>query len=60
LRNDEFWGDTLSESLRERHAAVKDPTGDCWWIATHKEDVSCEEMEQRIQALFDSKEATVA
>ncbi|RUR72048.1 glyoxalase [Nostoc sp. PCC 7120 = FACHB-418] len=46
--NDEFWGD--------RHAAVKDPNGNYWWIATHQEDVSSEEIEQRIKVLFGSKE----
>ncbi|BAZ40190.1 glyoxalase/bleomycin resistance protein/dioxygenase [Calothrix sp. NIES-4101] len=46
--NDEFWGD--------RHAAVKDPTGGYWWIATHQEDISSEEIDKRIQVLFGSKE----
>ncbi|MBW4635011.1 MAG: glyoxalase/bleomycin resistance/extradiol dioxygenase family protein [Iphinoe sp. HA4291-MV1] len=46
--NDEFWGD--------RHAAVKDPTGGYWWIATHQEDVSSSEIEKRIEALFGSKQ----
>jgi PhnB protein len=45
---DEFWGD--------RAAGVKDPTGNHWWIATHQEDVSSEEMGERIQALFGSEE----
>lgn len=45
---DEFYGD--------RSAGVKDPTGNHWWIATHQEDVSPEEIEKRIQALFGSKE----
>ncbi|MBF2019315.1 MAG: VOC family protein [Hydrococcus sp. C42_A2020_068] len=45
---DEFWGD--------RSAGVKDPTGNHWWIATHQEDVSTEEIEKRIKELFDSKE----
>jgi PhnB protein len=45
---DEFWGD--------RSASVKDPTGNHWWIATHQEDVSLEEIDTRIQDLFDSKE----
>jgi uncharacterized glyoxalase superfamily protein PhnB len=43
---DEFYGD--------RSAGVKDPTGNYWWIATHQEDVSSEEVEQRIQKLFAS------
>ncbi|PSB04805.1 VOC family protein [Merismopedia glauca] len=45
---DEFWGD--------RHAALKDPSGNCWMIATHVEDVSSAEIEQRIKTLFGSKE----
>ena len=38
----QFYGD--------RTAAVKDPTGNVWWIATHIEDVSPEEMERRMKA----------
>lgn len=45
---DEFWGD--------RSAGVKDPTGNHWWIATHQEDISPKELNQRIQELFGSKE----
>lgn len=45
---DEFYGD--------RNAGVKDPTGNHWWIATHQEDVSPEEMEKRMRDLFGSKE----
>lgn len=36
---DQFYGD--------RNAGVKDPAGNLWWIATHFEDVSSEEMERR-------------
>jgi PhnB protein len=36
---DHFYGD--------RSGAVKDPTGNIWWIATHIEDVSEEEMHAR-------------
>ena len=35
----QFYGD--------RNAGVQDPSGNKWWIATHVEDVSAEEMEQR-------------
>ena len=35
----QFYGD--------RHAAVKDPCGNTWWVATHVEDVSPEELEKR-------------
>jgi PhnB protein len=36
---DQFYGD--------RNAGVEDPVGNYWWIATHVEDVSSEEMERR-------------
>jgi uncharacterized glyoxalase superfamily protein PhnB len=36
---DQFYGD--------RSAGVKDPVGNQWWIATHKEDVSPEELKRR-------------
>ena len=37
----QFYGD--------RTAAVKDPTGNIWWIATHVEDLSPQEMEKRMK-----------
>ncbi len=39
---DEFYGD--------RMAGVKDPVGNQWWIATHREDVAPEEMAKRAAA----------
>jgi hypothetical protein len=39
---DMFYGD--------RHGAVTDPSGNSWWIATHIEDVSAEELEKRGKA----------
>ena len=39
---DMFYGD--------RHGGVIDPWGNQWWIATHKEDVSPEEIERRMNA----------
>jgi len=39
---DQFYGD--------RSAGVKDPSGNQWWIATHKEDFSREELAKRAQA----------
>ena len=36
---DQFYGD--------RNAGVKDSSGNTWWIGTHIEDVSPEEMEKR-------------
>ena len=38
----QFYGD--------RNAGVKDPTGNFWWIATHVEDISPEEMKKRTEA----------
>jgi PhnB protein len=38
----QFYGD--------RNAGVQDPTGNYWWIATHLEDVSPEEMKRRAEA----------
>jgi PhnB protein len=38
---DQFYGD--------RNAGVKDPVGNCWWIATHKEDLSSEELGKRAE-----------
>jgi PhnB protein len=37
---DQFYGD--------RSAGVKDPFGNHWWIATHKEDLSKEEITKRM------------
>jgi PhnB protein len=36
---DQFYGD--------RSGGVKDPFGHLWWIATHKEDLSMEEINER-------------
>ncbi len=41
---DQFYGD--------RHAAVKDPVGNHWWIATHQEDVPPEEIARRAEAFM--------
>jgi PhnB protein len=38
----QFYGD--------RHGAVTDPLGNSWWIATHIEDVSADEMKKRSAA----------
>jgi len=34
----------------DRNAAVTDPVGNQWWIATHVEDVPPEEMQRRMKA----------
>lgn len=39
---DEFWGD--------RMGGVRDPSGTCWWIATHVEDVPEDELARRAEA----------
>jgi PhnB protein len=44
---DQFYGD--------RSGGVTDPCGVQWWIATHKEDVSDEEMARRMKAQFGAK-----
>ena len=41
--SDQFWGD--------RMASVIDPAGNTWSLATHKEDVSPEEMAKRMAAM---------
>ena len=41
---DQFWGD--------RSGAVGDPEGYTWWIATRKEDLTPEEIQQRAAAYF--------
>jgi PhnB protein len=41
---DQFYGD--------RSGAVKDPYGHMWYIATHREDVSEDEVQRRAEALF--------
>ncbi len=38
---DQFYGD--------RSGGVQDPAGNQWWISTHVEDVSAEEMKRRMQ-----------
>jgi len=44
---DQFWGD--------RMGTVADPFGHKWSIATHKEDVTPEEISTRAKALFGKK-----
>jgi PhnB protein len=41
---DQFWGD--------RGGAIGDPEGYTWWIATRKEDLTHEEMQQCAQEFF--------
>jgi len=44
---DQFYGD--------RNAGVQDPSGNFWWIGTHKEDVPPEEMAKRAEAAMKQK-----
>lgn len=44
---DQFYGD--------RTGSVRDPFGHIWHIATHKEDVSPEELAQRAAAMFEQR-----
>ena len=44
---DMFWGDRVGQ--------VTDPFGHRWWFATHKEDVTPEQMTQRAKEMFASK-----
>jgi len=41
---DAFWGD--------RHAQVKDAFGNLWWMGTHVEDVSMEELKRRLEEMM--------
>lgn len=43
---DQFWGD--------RYGSLVDPFGYVWGVATHKEDLTPKEMEQRAQEFFAS------
>lgn len=45
--NDMFWGD--------RYGQILDPFGHSWAIATHKNDVSPEEMEKAAKEMFSKK-----
>lgn len=48
----EFYGD--------RVAQVRDPSGCIWYMATHVEDVSGEEIERRFNAMFKEKQSGAA
>jgi uncharacterized glyoxalase superfamily protein PhnB len=42
---DQFWGD--------RSGTITDPFGHCWFISTHKEDLTNEQIEARLKQLFE-------
>jgi PhnB protein len=46
---DQFYGD--------RSAGVRDPAGNIWYVATHQEDLTAEEMERRAQEVFANQRA---
>lgn len=46
---DQFYGN--------QNAGIKDPCGNIWWIATHKEDVAPEEMKRRAEAMMKQRHA---
>jgi PhnB protein len=45
--SDMFYGD--------RSGSVKDPAGNMWWIATHKEVLTTEEIQKRANVFFTEK-----
>jgi uncharacterized glyoxalase superfamily protein PhnB len=47
---DQFYGD--------RNAGVKDPSGNIWYLATHVEDVSPEEMKRRHELHLEKQKAS--
>jgi len=49
---DMFYGD--------RSGSVKDPSGNTWFIATHKEDVAPQELAKRAEAFFKQQREKVA
>ena len=42
---DQFYGD--------RGGKLEDPFGHCWWLATHKEDLTVAELERRVKAVHE-------
>jgi PhnB protein len=42
-------GEPTNQFYGDRHGGVTDSQGNNWWIATHVEDVSAEELERRAQ-----------
>jgi uncharacterized glyoxalase superfamily protein PhnB len=49
---DQFYGD--------RSGGVKDPSGNHWHIATHKEDVAMPELKKRAEAMFKGQKGKAA
>jgi PhnB protein len=49
-------GEPTNQFYGDRSAGVEDPVGNYWWIATHIEDLSPEEMNKRHEAALKPKE----
>jgi len=47
----------INEFYGDRSSGVMDPAGNQWWIATHVEDVSPEEMEKRMQEFLKQQQS---
>jgi PhnB protein len=50
-------GEPTNQFYGDRHGGVTDSQGNSWWIATHVEDVSSEELERRAKEA-EQKQAT--
>ena len=50
--SDMFYGD--------RSGGVKDPSGNSWFIATHKEDVDAQELQKRAEAFVKQQKTRAA
>lgn len=57
-------GETVMEPMDmfygDRSGAVKDPSGNSWFIATHKEDVSPQELAKRAEAFMKQQKGKAA
>ncbi len=44
----------------DRSGAVKDPSGNSWFIATHKEDLAPQELQRRAEAFMKQQKGKAA
>lgn len=44
----------------DRNGGVKDPSGNSWYIETHKEDVAAHELHKRAEAFIKRQKSRVA
>jgi uncharacterized glyoxalase superfamily protein PhnB len=44
----------------DRSGGVKDPSGNSWYIATHKEDVAAPELQKRAEAFIKQQKSRAA